>query len=82
MNLYELVQSNGECGLPLPLIRSFGSQITRALRFYSSSDIRLLHSDIKPENILLVNPTSARIKIIDFGGSSFDHFKVSYTYPI
>jgi dual-specificity kinase/CDC-like kinase len=50
---------------------------------------RLIHTDLKPENILLLNgrqvpqrggysiPESTRIKVIDFGGATYDNEKKS-----
>lgn len=40
-----------------------------ALRFVH--DLGLVHSDIKPENILLASYSRARVKVIDFGSSCY-----------
>jgi dual specificity tyrosine-phosphorylation-regulated kinase 2/3/4 len=40
---------------------------------------RIIHCDIKPENILLKTSDKSGIKIIDFGSSCFSHQKL-YTY--
>ena len=46
-------------------IRTFAIQIFSALAFLKEQHI--IHSDIKPENILLKNRYNAGIKLIDFG---------------
>eukprot|EP01083_Nonionella_stella_P053819 142216_1 len=40
---------------------------------------RIIHCDMKPENILLVHPDKSAVKIIDFGSSCFEDERV-YTY--
>ena len=80
-NLRKLIESKGCEGLPLPLVRTylfnmimtetrFATQILRCLVFLGQR--RLLHCDLKPDNILLVDPSKTEIKIIDFGSSCFE----------
>ena len=52
-------------------------QILHALRF--SKDQKVIHCDLRPENILLKTPTKSGIKIIDYGSSCFEH-EIVYTY--
>ena len=40
---------------------------------------RLIHCDLKPENVLLVSPHRSAIKVIDFGSSCFVD-QTMYTY--
>jgi dual specificity tyrosine-phosphorylation-regulated kinase 2/3/4 len=40
---------------------------------------RVIHCDLKPENVLLAHPMHSEIKVIDFGSSCFENEKV-YTY--
>lgn len=40
---------------------------------------QIIHCDIKPENILLVNPSKSLIKLIDFGSACFNNKKI-YSY--
>jgi len=45
-------------------------------------DVGLIHADLKPENIMLVDPTRFpfRVKLIDFGSASFTSQAVCSTY--
>lgn len=85
MNLYELIcrysrssyaSTSGRC-MPLSLIRKLSVQILNALLFLHSHHI--IHADIKPENILLKNPTKSGIKVIDLGSSCFIEERI-YSY--
>lgn len=69
MNLMTIIEKKKYIGLPLNLIQSIVRTILEAL----STLLRLgiVHSDVKPENILLVNGTSTKFKIVDFGSSRF-----------
>lgn len=40
---------------------------------------RLIHCDLKPENVLLRTPNRSSIKVIDFGSSCFEDQRI-YTY--
>lgn len=68
-NLMTVIERKKYIGLPLNLIQSIVRTILEAL----STLLRLgiVHSDVKPENILLVNDTSTKFKIVDFGSSRF-----------
>uniref|UniRef100_A0A0N4U9C8 Dual specificity tyrosine-phosphorylation-regulated kinase mbk-1 n=1 Tax=Dracunculus medinensis TaxID=318479 RepID=A0A0N4U9C8_DRAME len=68
-NLYELVKNSNYRGVSLHLTRKFGYQIVTALAFLSSPNLKIIHCDLKPENVLLCNPKRSAIKIIDFGSS-------------
>ena len=61
----------------MPHIRTFAIQILNALVFLRENNI--IHSDIKPENVLLKNKARTGIKVIDFGTSMFEH-EASYMY--
>ena len=58
-------------------IRTFAIQIFNALAFLKEHNI--IHSDIKPENVLLKNRSKTGIKLIDFGTSMFVH-ESTYMY--
>ena len=77
MNLYEFIKSNDFRGFSLKLIRRFTKQILSSLLLLKSH--RVIHCDLKPENVLLAHPMHSEIKVIDFGSSCFENEKV-YTY--
>lgn len=72
-NLYEfgkiIIESRGNVYFTRPRLSHIIRQCLVALKFVH--ELGLVHSDIKPENILLSSYSRALIKIIDFGSSSF-----------
>ncbi|KIY43722.1 kinase-like protein [Fistulina hepatica ATCC 64428] len=77
INLYELIKANGFVGFSTNLIRRFTSQMLMSLSLMRHH--RIVHCDLKPENVLLKHPAKSAIKVIDFGSSCFEHEKI-YTY--
>ncbi|KAK7043784.1 serine/threonine protein kinase, CMGC, dual-specificity [Paramarasmius palmivorus] len=77
INLYELIKANGFVGFTTTLIRRFTSQMLLSLSLMRHH--RIVHCDLKPENVLLRHPAKSAIKVIDFGSSCFEHEKI-YTY--
>ncbi|KAF9001996.1 hypothetical protein BDQ17DRAFT_1281080 [Cyathus striatus] len=77
INLYELIKANGFVGFTTALIRRFTSQMLMSLSLMRHH--RIVHCDLKPENVLLKHPAKSAIKVIDFGSSCFEHEKI-YTY--
>ncbi|KAH0545170.1 hypothetical protein FGG08_000782 [Glutinoglossum americanum] len=77
MNLYEFIKSNDFRGFSLKLIRRFTKQLLSSLVLLKNH--RVIHCDLKPENVLLAHPVHSEIKVIDFGSSCFENEKV-YTY--
>lgn len=75
--LFDLLKANNFKGFSSTLVRRFSHQIIAALSFLKSH--RIIHCDLKPENIILVNPNVSTIKIIDFGSSCFEDEKI-YSY--
>ena len=80
-SLCSLIDHN-ECGFPLEMVKEFSRQLLTAIKFIH--DIKLTHTDLKPENILLISeeveeckgklfPVNLEIKLIDFGGATFEH---------
>lgn len=71
-NLYELVEQNNFKPLPVKLIRLYCLQILSALD--QCHRLNVVHCDLKPENVLLINGSNSTVKLIDFGSSCFkDH---------
>ncbi|KAL9114400.1 MAG: hypothetical protein Q9227_001481 [Pyrenula ochraceoflavens] len=77
MNLYEFIKAHDFRGFSLKLIRRFTKQLLSTLVLLHSH--RVIHCDLKPENVLLAHPLHSEIKVIDFGSSCFENEKV-YTY--
>lgn len=77
MNLYELIKLNSFRGFSLKIVRRFTKQILNSLLLLQQH--KVIHCDLKPENVLLAHPLHTEIKVIDFGSSCFENEKV-YTY--
>jgi len=77
INLYELIKANGFVGFTTALIRRFTSQMLLSLSLMRHH--RIVHCDLKPENVLLRHPAKSAIKVIDFGSSCIEPDKI-YTY--
>ncbi|KAI8592346.1 hypothetical protein BDZ88DRAFT_458596 [Geranomyces variabilis] len=77
VNLYELLKQNSFRGLSTNLVRIFVRQILESLIVLNKA--RIIHCDLKPENVLLKNLDSPNIKVIDFGSACHENQTV-YTY--
>ncbi|XP_053362151.1 homeodomain-interacting protein kinase 3a isoform X1 [Clarias gariepinus] len=79
-NLYDFLKQNKFSPLPLKVIRAMLQQVAMALRKLKS--LGLIHADLKPENIMLVDPRRQpyRVKVIDFGSASHVSKAVCSTY--
>ena len=77
MNLYEFIKCHDFRGFSLKLIRRFAKQLLSSLVLLKGH--KVIHCDLKPENVLLAHPTRSEIKVIDFGSSCLENEKV-YTY--
>ena len=77
INLYEFLKMSSFQGVSLTLVRKFAVQILISLKY--TAELRVIHCDMKPENILLRNPDKSGIKIIDFGSACLEDSRV-YTY--
>lgn len=77
MNLYEFIKAHDFRGFSLKLIRRFTKQLLSSLVLLNGH--KVIHCDLKPENVLLAHPMHSQIKVIDFGSSCFENEKV-YTY--
>lgn len=79
-NLYDFLKQNKFSPLPLKYIRPVLQQVGTALMKLKS--LGLIHADLKPENIMLVDPSRQpyRVKVIDFGSASHVSKAVCSTY--
>ena len=76
-NLFELIKKNRFQGFQLYLVRKFGRSILQCLDLLHRN--RIIHCDLKPENVLLREAGRTGIKVIDFGSSCYED-KTIYTY--
>jgi len=79
-NLYDFLKQNKFSPLPLKFIRPILQQVLTAL--LKLKQLGLIHADLKPENIMLVDPSRQpyRVKVIDFGSASHVSKAVCNTY--
>eukprot|EP01065_Artemidia_motanka_P043968 TRINITY_DN6189_c0_g1_i1.p1 TRINITY_DN6189_c0_g1~~TRINITY_DN6189_c0_g1_i1.p1 ORF type:complete len:804 (+),score=220.54 TRINITY_DN6189_c0_g1_i1:228-2639(+) len=67
VSLFELIKENDYRGLSLRTVRLIVRQITTTVR--AIHDAGVFHCDIKPENVLIAAPNSAKVKLVDFGSA-------------
>ncbi|XP_064602086.1 homeodomain-interacting protein kinase 2-like isoform X2 [Liolophura sinensis] len=79
-NLYDFLKQNKFQPLPLKFIRPITQQVLTAL--LKLKNLGLIHADLKPENIMLVDPVRFpyRVKVIDFGSASHVSKAICSTY--
>ncbi|KAF3324689.1 serine/threonine-protein kinase AFC2-like protein [Carex littledalei] len=61
-SLFDFLRENNYRGFPIDLVREFARQLLDIVAFLH--DLRLIHTDLKPENVLLVSPEY--IKVPDY----------------
>jgi serine/threonine protein kinase len=86
-SLYDFLKRHDYQPFPMVCVQDFAVQLLETMEFLHSS--RIIHTDLKIENILLVNareikfdrrttvPERTKIKLIDFGGACYDDSKKS-----
>ena len=74
-DLRQYLRSHRDTGVSVPLVLSFARQTLTALHVLSS--VGIIHTDVKPENILLATPTA--VKLIDLGSACFENYPL-HTY--
>lgn len=86
-SIYDFLKRHNYQPFPMVCVQDFTVQLLEALEFLHG-ECRIVHTDLKIENILLVNdrevtyenqlvPESTRLKLIDFGGACYDCDKKS-----
>ncbi|CAG2107359.1 unnamed protein product [Medioppia subpectinata] len=77
VNLYELIKKNKFQEFSIQLVHRLAFSILRCLEALYNN--KIIHCDLKPENVLLKQQGRSGIKVINFGSSCFEHQRV-YTY--
>jgi len=75
ISLGEFIKQNYYHGSSLNLIRRFAVQILQALRLLYR--LRIVHCDLKPDNILLRHPTKSALKVVDLGSGGQDEGNIN-----
>ena len=80
LNLYDFLKQSKFQPMPLKHIRPILLQVLTTLLKLKS--LRIIHADLKPENIMLVDHDRLpfRVKVIDFGSATFATKTVCSTY--
>ena len=64
-NLYSYSMNPLFIGMPRDMLKSVAGQMLNALKHLR--DIRIIHGDLKPENVVFTDESMKNIKLIDFG---------------
>ena len=64
-NLYDYSMDPLFIGMPRDMLKTVASQMLNAMKHLR--DIRIIHGDLKPENIVFTDESRKNIKLIDFG---------------
>jgi dual specificity tyrosine-phosphorylation-regulated kinase 2/3/4 len=76
-DLYSELKSRDFEGLFVQDVQHIAASIATCLKLCRK--LGIVHADLKPENVLLVDETSFDVRVIDFGSACFAHGKV-HTY--
>mmetsp|Transcript_20053 Transcript_20053/g.52077 ORF Transcript_20053/g.52077 Transcript_20053/m.52077 type:complete len:551 (-) Transcript_20053:266-1918(-) len=76
-DLYSELKKGGFKGLGVERVRESAADLVQCLRNLRRS--RIVHCDLKPENVLIKAPGKSGLKVIDFGSSCFAAERV-HTY--
>lgn len=69
MDLYESLKAQGFIGFETGRIKEYTRQILDALCFLEKYEI--IHCDLKPENIMVVDDLGEKVKLVDYGSGCF-----------
>ena len=77
VNLYKYIKQPNFRGMNKDLLRQIATQMLHGLQHLSK--IKIIHCDLKPENVLFTDSSRKEVKIIDFGSACTD-FKSGFVY--
>ncbi|KAM4703222.1 dual specificity tyrosine-phosphorylation-regulated kinase 2-like, partial [Rhinophrynus dorsalis] len=77
MSLYDKIVTDNKQGFSLSVVRKFAVSILQCLNVLHRN--KIMHCDLKPDNIVLKTEGRYGIKVIDFGCSDYDHLDI-YSY--
>lgn len=69
-DVYSYLKSRNFKGLPINELKLYGWELARALSF--SHELKIVHCDLKPENVLFKSNSRESIALIDFGSSCYE----------
>lgn len=83
-SLYELIKFSCQVksdrpGLSLRMVRKMAHQLLCGL--VALRNLKIIHCDIKPENVALIHPNKPRLKILDFGSCCFESDACENQFP-
>ena len=69
-DLLKVLQENDYRGMAVSFVKGIAYQLLSTLKYIK--ELRIIHCDIKPENILLEASNRSSVKLIDFGSACYE----------